>query len=42
MKSLIEPMTIAHYDDAMALWKKAETIGLSGAETARFRIFLLT
>jgi N-acetylglutamate synthase len=32
MNILIEPMTIAHYDDVMALWKKAETIGLSGAD----------
>jgi N-acetylglutamate synthase len=32
MNTLIEPMTIAHYDDVMALWKKAETIGLSSAD----------
>ena len=32
MNILIEPMTIAHYDDVMALWKKAETTGLSGAD----------
>jgi N-acetylglutamate synthase len=25
-------MTIAHYDEVMALWKKAETIGLSSAD----------
>lgn len=32
MNILIEPMTISHYDNVMALWKKAETIGLSGAD----------
>jgi N-acetylglutamate synthase len=32
MNILIEPMTIAHYDEVMALWKKAETIGLSSAD----------
>lgn len=32
MNILIEPMTIANYDDVMALWKKAETIGLSSAD----------
>jgi hypothetical protein len=32
MNILTEPMTFAHHDDVMALWKKAETIGLSGAD----------
>jgi N-acetylglutamate synthase len=32
MNILIEPMTIAHYDDVMALWKKAEAMGLSSAD----------
>jgi N-acetylglutamate synthase len=32
MDILIEPMTIANYDDVMALWKKAETIGYSSAD----------
>ena len=32
MKVGIEPMTIDHYGDAIALWKKSENIGLSGAD----------
>jgi N-acetylglutamate synthase len=29
---LIEPMTIDHFDDVMALWKRSENIGLSSAD----------
>ena len=32
MKILIEPMTIAHYDEVIALWKKSENVGLSSAD----------
>jgi hypothetical protein len=32
MNILIEAMTIDHYDEVMALWKKSENIGLSSAD----------
>jgi putative acetyltransferase len=32
MKILIEPMTIDHYDEVIALWKKSEDVGLSSAD----------
>ena len=32
MNISIEPMTIDHYGDVIALWKKSENIGLSGAD----------
>jgi ribosomal protein S18 acetylase RimI-like enzyme len=32
MKILIESMTMDHYDEVMALWKKSENIGLSSAD----------
>lgn len=32
MTLLIETMTIDHYDDVIALWKKSENVGLSSAD----------
>ena len=32
MKILIEPMTMDHYDEVIALWKKSENVGLSSAD----------
>jgi len=32
MKILIEPMTMDHYDEVTALWKKSENVGLSSAD----------
>ena len=29
---IIEPMTIRHYDEVMALWKESENVGLSSAD----------
>jgi len=41
MKIMIERMTIDHYDEVIALWKKSENIGLSGAdERARIEAYL--
>jgi ribosomal protein S18 acetylase RimI-like enzyme len=32
MKILIEPMTIDHYEEVIALWKNFENVGLSSAD----------
>lgn len=32
MNILMEPMTIDHYDDVIALWQQSENIGLSSAD----------
>ena len=32
MKVLIEPMTIDHYNEVIALWKVSENVGLSSAD----------
>ena len=32
MKVLIEPMTIEHYNEVIALWKVSENVGLSSAD----------
>ena len=32
MKILIEPMTIEHYEEVIALWKNFENVGLSSAD----------
>jgi ribosomal protein S18 acetylase RimI-like enzyme len=32
MKVSIEPMTIDHYDEVIALWKMSENVGLSNAD----------
>ena len=32
MEVLIEPMTIAHHDEVIALWKKSENVGLTSSD----------
>lgn len=42
MTILIKPMTIDHYEDVLALWRKSENIGLSSSdEREKIKIYLV-